>query len=156
MAEEKSFVPIGRFYHFIATGGYSGLFPVASGTAGTVVGVLLYEPLSELPFWGYLLFLLLVYPLCEMSADYVEHSLEQKDPSMVVIDEIYGYLVAMAFLPSTLVWMMAAFFVFRFFDIVKPGLRRLESLGGGRGIMLDDVGAGVYTGVLLLLVYHLL
>ena len=151
--EEKSFTPIGRFYHFFATGGYSGLFPFAPGTAGTIVGMLLFEPLSSLPFWAYLLFLIVIYPLCELSADYVEHSLNEEDPSIVVIDEIYGYLVAMAFLPATAFWMFAAFLLFRFFDILKPGLRPLEAMGGGRGIMLDDVGAGLYTGVLLLILH---
>ena len=67
------------------------------------------------------------------------------DPGPVVIDELVGYLVSVAFLPHSIWIAVAGFFLFRAFDIVKPPpARRLERLPGGWGIVLDDVAAGVY------------
>ena len=141
-----------KYHYFVATGAYSGYFPVASGTAGTAAAIVLYYPLSFLPLWLYILVVVFLYFLGEISADYVEHDLGSKDPSIVVIDEFLGYFVTMAFVPNTLFWIIAGFFAFRFFDIAKPGLRKLEQLGGGRGIMLDDVAAGIYAGISLYIV----
>jgi len=134
-----------KYHYFLATWGYSGYCPVASGTAGTAAAIVLYYPMSFLPLWAYLLLTVFVYFLGEISADFVEFDLGNKDPGIVVIDEVVGYLITMAFVPNTLFWIVAGFFAFRFFDIVKPGLARLEKLGGGRGIMLDDVAAGLYS-----------
>ncbi|MBF0275891.1 MAG: phosphatidylglycerophosphatase A [Nitrospinae bacterium] len=140
-----------NYHYFVATGAHSGYFPVASGTAGTAAAIVLYYPLSFLPLWLYIIVVVFLYCLGEISADFVEYDLQEKDPSIVVIDEFLGYLVTMAFVPNTLFWIIAGFFAFRFFDIVKPGLRKLEAIGGGRGIMLDDVAAGIYAGTTLYL-----
>lgn len=72
------------------------------------------------------------------------------DPGPVVIDELVGYLVSVAFLPHSIWIAVAGFFLFRAFDIVKPPpARRLERLPGGWGIVLDDVSAGVYCQLIL-------
>lgn len=77
-----------------------------------------------------------------------------EDPSKVVIDEVAGQLLAVAPLPLELGWMLAAFLLFRLFDVLKPfGIRRLEALGNGVGIMLDDLAAGFGAAILLLAVY---
>ena len=77
-----------------------------------------------------------------------------EDPSKVVIDEVAGQLLAVAPLPLEIGWMLAAFILFRLFDVVKPfGIRRLEQLGNGVGIMLDDLAAGLATAILLTAVY---
>ena len=77
-----------------------------------------------------------------------------EDPSKVVIDEVAGQLLAVATLPLELGWMLAAFLLFRLFDVLKPfGIRRLEALGNGVGIMLDDLAAGFGAAILLLAVY---
>ena len=74
----------------------------------------------------------------------------EKDSSKIVIDEICGYFITMAFLPKTLFFIVAGFFIFRFFDIVKlPFIRRSEKLEGGLGIMLDDVLAGMMGSMVL-------
>jgi phosphatidylglycerophosphatase A len=73
-----------------------------------------------------------------------------KDSNYVVIDEIAGMSISLLFLPVTLPVVLAAFVLFRFFDIVKPlYIRRAEQLPGGWGVMADDVAAGIYSNVLV-------
>ena len=73
-----------------------------------------------------------------------------EDPSRVVIDEVAGQLLAVVALPLEAGWMFAAFVAFRLFDVLKPlGIKRLEKIGNGIGIMLDDLAAGLAAGVIL-------
>ena len=73
-----------------------------------------------------------------------------EDPSRVVIDEVAGQLLAVVALPLEAGWMFAAFVAFRLFDVLKPlGIKRLENIGNGIGIMLDDLAAGLAAGVIL-------
>jgi phosphatidylglycerophosphatase A len=79
----------------------------------------------------------------------------RKDPGFVVIDEVAGQIIALIGIPLHWKYLLAGFILFRSFDIVKPfPLRRLERLPGGTGIMMDDVGAGLYALVLLQLWLH--
>jgi phosphatidylglycerophosphatase A len=135
---------------FISQGAYSGLSPFAPGTAGTVVGVILYWFMQGLsPIW-YGVLLLLFILIGTWAADRAEVLLGRKDSPSIVIDEIAGYLVAMFLVPAGLWYAAAGFFLFRFFDIIKPfPLRRLEKIPGGLGVMLDDLGAGIYTNLVL-------
>jgi phosphatidylglycerophosphatase A len=80
-----------------------------------------------------------------------------KDPGFVVIDEVAGQLIALIGVPLDWKYLLAGFILFRGFDITKPfPLRRLESLPEGTGIMMDDVGAGLYALLLLQVWIHLL
>lgn len=88
------------------------------------------------------------------AASRTEHLSGKKDPGKVVIDEVAGQYIALLPIPLSIepAWwsMLAAFILFRFFDIVKPyPARRLESLHGGLGIMADDLIAGVYAAVVV-------
>ena len=79
----------------------------------------------------------------------------REDPGFVVIDEVAGQLIALIGAPLSWNYLLAGFILFRGFDIVKPfPLRRLEKLPEGTGIMMDDVGAGLYALVLLQLWLH--
>ncbi len=79
----------------------------------------------------------------------------REDPGFVVIDEVAGQMIALIGAPLTWNYLLASFILFRSFDIVKPfPLRRLENLPEGTGIMMDDVGAGLYALVLLQLWLH--
>ena len=79
----------------------------------------------------------------------------QKDPGFVVIDEVAGQMIALIGVPLAWKYLLASFILFRGFDILKPfPLRRLERLPEGIGIMMDDVGAGVYALILLQLWIH--
>jgi phosphatidylglycerophosphatase A len=135
---------------FIAQGAYSGRAPIAPGTAGTVVGVLFYLLMKDLGPLAYSAVCAAVIAVGTWAAGRVDRMFGTKDNSTIVIDEIAGYLVAMLMVPGTWLSITAAFFLFRLFDIVKPfPLQRLEEVPGGPGVMLDDIGAGVYTNVVL-------
>jgi phosphatidylglycerophosphatase A len=151
---------------FIATGFYSGLSPWASGTVGTVVGVLLYliPGFEQLPVLAGMIvagFFAGVFASARV-ADTVGNRLtesaklaksafqssghKEADPSMVVIDEMVGMWISLLFLPKTYVVIVTAFVMFRVFDIIKPPpAQRLERVPHGWGIMLDDVVAGLYA-----------
>jgi phosphatidylglycerophosphatase A len=140
---------------FIAQGGYAGRFPVAPGTAGTVVGILLYLLIMGLPAIGYLVVCVLAAGIGTWAAGEAEKLLGKKDAPSIVIDEIAGFLLAMFMIPPTWGAIIAGFFVFRFFDILKPWpLRNLEKMHGGAGVMLDDIGAGIYTNIVLQVSMH--
>jgi phosphatidylglycerophosphatase A len=80
----------------------------------------------------------------------------QKDPGFVVIDEVAGQMISLIAVPLHWKYLLAGFILFRGFDIVKPfPLRRLERLPGGTGIMMDDVGAGLYALLLIQVWLHL-
>jgi phosphatidylglycerophosphatase A len=143
------------------TGAYSGYFPVASGTAGTLVALALYT--GEYLIFGEVswavnavIIALLVYP-CIKLCDEGERFLGVKDPAAVVLDEILGFKVAVLFHPFCWKTALAAFVLFRIFDILKPfPARRLENIKGGTGILIDDLIAGIYTNVGILVVARLL
>lgn len=134
---------------FLATSGGLGLSPKAPGTFGTLGGVAIAWALRGTD--SYLLWILLaaagLYAVGRSLGDWAEERAGGKDPQFFVLDEVVGYLVTVAWMrgPSLLTLLMA-FLFFRLFDITKPPpTRRLERAGGGDGIMLDDVMAGVYA-----------
>ena len=128
--------------------GFLGCSPLIPGTVGTLGGVLVAWALAGTS--GYLgwslLAAALLYAVGRTLGDWSERYAGRKDPGIFVVDEVIGYLVTIAWTsgPSSFT-LVVAFFVFRFFDIVKPPpARRLERLSGGDGIILDDVVAGLY------------
>lgn len=135
---------------FIAQGAYSGMAPFAPGTAGTLVGVLLYFLIMGLsPMW-YFAICLLIAGIGTWVAGDAEKQLGQTDAPSIVIDEIVGFFITMFMLPPSWGFIIAGFLLFRLFDIVKPWpLKRLQDLHGGVGIMLDDIGAGIYANIVL-------
>ena len=137
--------------HFLAFGCGAGAMPVAPGTFGTLVAIPLYLLLQPLPLLYYLLIVAVMTVfgvwLCGRTAD----DIGVHDHSGIVWDEIVGYLLTMAAVPSGWLWVIAGFILFRLFDIVKPWPVSLadRNVGGGLGIMLDDIIAAVYAWVLL-------
>ena len=135
--------------------GFLGCAPIAPGTFGTLGGVLLAFLFAQTSH--FLLFSLVacavLYVIGRALGDWSETYAGKKDPGIFVVDEVIGYLVTVLWVGTpTLLTMAVAFFVFRFFDIFKPPpARRLERLGGGDGIILDDVVAGLYGLVAMLL-----
>ena len=160
----------------IATGFFSGYIPWASGTFGTIVGLLLcLIPGVHTPVIFPLL-IALVFPLGVYAAGKVAEAEGYRlsrtgamakamfqpgerlhpDPSIVVIDEIIGVWVTILWLPSTVPVFLLAFFFFRLYDVLKPEpARTAERLPGGLGIMLDDVIAGVYGNITLRVILFL-
>ncbi len=138
--------------HFLAFGFGAGLAPVAPGTFGTAVGVLIGLGLTPL---GFVPRVLLVAGICVVGVWLCGESarrLGEHDHPGIVWDEIAGYLLAMLAAPPGWPWILAGFCLFRLFDIWKPWpIRDLDhSLSGGIGIMLDDLVAGVYAAAVLL------
>ncbi len=133
----------------IASGLGLGYLPIAPGTWGTLLAfpiqfLLLYLGLAPMP---YALTLIGLFFLGVGAAGSAEKILDRADPGLVVIDEVVGMLIGLISVPMTLPAWGLAFFVFRFFDILKPYPIRLidQRCHGGVGIMLDDVLAGLYT-----------
>jgi len=130
-----------------------GLIPVAQGTFGTLAAIPLAAALARAgPMAGaYFLFffILLAVWVSARSA----RALDKEDPAEVVIDEAAGLLLTLFLLPATAFNLCLGFVLFRLFDILKPyPIRRLERTGGGAGIVLDDLLAGVYGNVCLRLI----
>jgi phosphatidylglycerophosphatase A len=135
---------------FLASGAYTGFSPVASGTVGTLVGILLYVIFPHQNPCFYLILVVLCIGAAIWLASKGEIIFDAHDSGYIVIDEIVGFLVAMVLLPSSWGYILAAFFIFRAFDVLKPPpVRRLENLPSGYGVVLDDVLAGVYTNLVL-------
>ncbi len=141
--------------HFLSLGLGSGLSPFAPGTAGTILAVVLYIPLSMLSFWLYVAVLVIgsligIY-LCEKTSN----TLGGHDHPSIVWDEFLGYWLTMLLAPSGWQWILIGFVLFRFFDIWKPWPISVidHKVKGGFGIMLDDLVAGAYALVILQLIY---
>ena len=140
----------------MATGFFIGSVPVAPGTFGSLIGLPVCFLLSRLNFLQSLICILAFILFAIGIASAAEKILKQKDPGQVVIDEIAGLMVALAGLPFNLKTVLAGFIIFRVFDILKPfPIRILEKrVGGGSGIVLDDVLAGVYGNLIIRLVIY--
>jgi len=133
----------------VATVFYVGFIPFAPGTFGTLVGMV-FVWVARPSMTCQVIVLAAILIIGTWTSSVAEKAFGQKDCRYIVIDEFVGYLCSIIFLPLTPVFMIAAFFLFRFFDILKPSpIRRIEKIGGGSGIMLDDVAAGVITNLLL-------
>jgi phosphatidylglycerophosphatase A len=133
-----------------------GYSPVAPGTAGSLAAIVIAWPLSRAGFgpWHFLaLSLVLLYPAI-LAAGIVAKESGGKDPQMVVVDEVLGQWITLAG-AARIDWLTLAlaFALFRLFDIWKPfPIRRIERIPGGAGIVLDDIGAGIYGALVLFLV----
>lgn len=128
-----------------------GLFPLAPGTLASLAMVILYKYyLHRLP-WILYLFLVLVISLAGVYFSTVyARSLNLKDPGKVVIDEVAGQLLAVFLLRPDWLVLGLDFILFRFLDIIKPmGVKKLETLPEGWGIMADDLASGLVVNILL-------
>lgn len=140
----------------IGTGFGSGFSPVAPGTAGALLAFAVWYVLSFLVSASALLWLTVLLVLAfTVVGVWAANRLEQawgEDPSCVVVDEMVGCWITLLAAPAGHLWYgLAAFGLFRLFDIWKPlGIRRMENLPGGIGVMMDDVLSGVYGFIILI------
>ena len=147
-----------RLAVFLATVAYCGYFPIAPGTVGSAAGLVVYllvwwtrSPIVEVAL------IVATFAAGVWAATHAERFFGGIDPGPVVIDEVLGMLVTLAFLPVGWTGALAGFFLFRVFDIIKPyPADRLEKFHGGFGIMADDAMAGVYANLSLRLLMWLL
>ena len=147
-----------RLAVFIATAGYCGYFPIAPGTVGSAAGLVVYllvwwtrSPIVEVAL------IAAAFALGTWASTHAERYFGGIDPGPVVVDEVLGMLVTLAFIPAGWSAMLAGFVLFRVFDVIKPvPADRLEKFHGGFGIMADDAMAGVYANLALRLAMWLL
>ncbi len=145
-----------KIIKLLATGFGSGLSPVAPGTIGTLVGIPIC--LFSLPLiWPLrFLFVIVILALAVFISGRAEMIYSKKDDQRIVIDEIAGFQVAMLPVAITGLHLCLAFVLFRIFDIWKPfPVSKLQGLPGGWGVVMDDVGAGIYAGVVMLLINYI-
>lgn len=154
-----------RLLFILITGFGTGLAPVASGTFGTLPAVAIAWLLQHYCFKddsqhrglaiALLVAALVLFLIGCSTSGFVERILQTKDPKPFVLDEIVGYFVTLGMFcllkAPTIYAHAGAFFFFRLFDVIKPPpARQLEHWKGAPGIMADDVAAGVYAGLVLL------
>ena len=144
---------------WIATGLGSGYFPLAPGTAGSALGlalVIAFRRTSLTPLWlgvSLAAFAGLLFLVGVWSAGKAERVFGRVDPSQVVIDEVVGQIITFVATPRV-TWrgLLVGFILFRVFDIVKPfPARGAERIPGGWGIMMDDLIAGLYSLLVLVI-----
>lgn len=154
-----------------------GYLPLAPGTWGSIVGVLIYFGIvsaeaksleyfiangwevAEITAWFWVLNLVLFLVLCLVGVRTSGRAAKlfgEKDPQKIVIDEVMGVLLVFLFVPFLTSWWLifAGFFFFRLFDITKPyPIDYLQNLPAGIGVCADDLLAGVYGGICLSILY---
>jgi len=132
---------------FVSTGMYTGYFPFAPGTIGTLVAIPLVLILSFFSPLTYGVATVVIFCCGVWSAGIAEVFFQRKDAPPIVIDEIVGFLITMFYVPKHLKYVILGFFLFRFFDIIKPYPAGFinEQIRGGWGVVLDDVFAGIYA-----------
>ncbi len=139
-----------KIIKILATGFGSGLSPFAPGTMGTLVGIPVCLACLPLTWPVRFLFVIILSALAIFVSGRAEIIYEKKDDQRIVIDEIAGFQVAMLPVAITGLNICAAFVLFRIFDIWKPfPVNKLQNLPGGLGVVIDDVGAGIYAGVIM-------
>ncbi len=136
-----------KFHLLVASAGGIGYVGKGGGTIAAVVYCILWFFLPvgfKESYWQVLLTLVII--LIGTWSSNVADGNWGKDSSKVVIDEIAGMAIALLFVPHNIFYLLVSLIAFRFFDIVKPlGIRKLESLPRGWGVMADDILAGIYA-----------
>jgi len=138
---------ISLFSKLVATGFFSGYLPIAPGTAGSLVAVLIYWVFLRSNF-QILIALLIFFVLGIFTSSRFEQR-DGHDPKIVVVDEIVGMWLSLLFIEKKILNVFIAFLVFRAMDVIKPPpARGFDRMKGGFGIMMDDVVAGIYANIL--------
>ena len=143
-----------RLAVFIATVGYCGYFPIAPGTVGSAAGLVFYllvwwaqSPLFEAAL------ILVLFVTGVWAGTTSERYFGGIDPGPIVLDEVVGMLMTLAFIPVGMTGALIGFLLFRLFDVLKPfPAGRFEKLHGGLGVMADDAMAAIYANLALRLV----
>ena len=133
--------------HCLALGFGTGLSPYAPGTFGSAAGLVIYLMLPVMEPVAYAIFVLATFIVGIKVCAFTAQALGTHDHPGIVWDELVGIWVSLFALPPEWYWLIIAFLIFRFFDIVKPWPIRVidRRVYGGLGIMLDDVLAGLFT-----------
>ncbi len=147
-----------RLAVFVATVAYCGYFPIAPGTVGSAAGLVVYllvwwvqSPVVEV------VLIVALFAAGVWAGTAAERYFGGIDPGPIVIDEVVGMLITLAFIPVGWSGALAGFLLFRIFDVIKPyPAGRFERLHGGLGVMADDAMAAVYANISLRVVMWIL
>ncbi|MEZ8823443.1 phosphatidylglycerophosphatase A [Vibrio amylolyticus] len=157
MSNPLSLISLKNPWHLLATGFGSGLSPIIPGTMGTLASVPFYLLLVQLPFWLFIVVIIVSsfigIKICQITSD----DMKVHDHGSIVWDEFVGFWITMLVVPLLGVaifdwkWIVAGFVLFRFFDMVKPWpIGWLDKrVHGGLGIMIDDIVAGIMAAISL-------
>ena len=138
---------------WIAQLGPIGRIKYGPGTFGSLAAIPLLFVAGDGQFLPFLC--LAVITVGVWASGRAAQAMKVKDPSTVIIDEVCGMLVTFLFVPINLTFVIIGFVCFRFFDIVKPPpIRLLEKAPGGIGIVLDDIGAGIFANLILQIIHY--
>ena len=153
-----------KLHKIIASGLGTGYAPLAPGTAGSILGILLFYLFNyalnsfNIELWLILslnLFAIIFVLVFGVYSIKKVHSIWEHDASKIVIDEIVGVWIAVFAMPFQWQYYLYALLLFRFFDITKPlYIRRLDNMGGDWSVMLDDVLAGIYSLIVLQVLFY--
>jgi phosphatidylglycerophosphatase A len=140
-----------RLAVFLATAGYCGYFPIAPGTIGSAAGLVVYILVWWLRTPAVEVILIVgLFAAGTWAGTIAERYFGGIDPGPIVIDEVVGMLITLAFIPVGVNAAVTGFVLFRIFDVIKPfPAARLEKLHGGFGVMADDAMAGIYANLSL-------
>jgi len=146
-----------RLAVLIATSGGAGYFPIAPGTVGSAVGIVIYFVTRGWPLTAQLALVAAVSIVGMWAGSVAARHFGREDPGQVVIDEVAGQLLTLLGTGAGVGGIVLGFFVFRILDIIKPWpARGFERFPGGVGIMADDLMVGVYGNLLVRLAILLL
>lgn len=136
---------------FIAFGFGTGALPIAPGTFGTLIAIPFYLLVQSLSLTPYLILTIVLTIVSIWICDKVSKEIKVHDHQGMCLDEIVGFFVTMIAAPKGAAWIILGFFLFRLFDIWKPFPIRFvdQRVGGGFGIVIDDVLAGIYASVVI-------
>ena len=142
-----------KIFLFIAQGFGTGLAPAAPGTFGSLLGIPAYFIIQLFNGQTQIILVAALIAIAVITAHIGARLLQKEDPGSIVIDEIAGQVLTLWGVEFTLVNIIAGFILFRFFDILKPyPIKILEKkVPGGAGIVADDLMAGVYARIIMLL-----
>lgn len=148
-----------RLAELIATAGGIGRWPIAPGTWGSLVGLVVGLAVLRLPVFAQWLLLVAAFYVGVWASTVTERALNTTDPGCVVVDEVWGMWAIISVFGTSRplwAWALGGFILFRLFDVIKPPpLRWLEQCPAGWGIMLDDAGAAVYASLVLVVARRL-
>jgi phosphatidylglycerophosphatase A len=139
-----------RLAVLLATSGGAGYAPIAPGTAGSAVGVVIYLLTCKLSAVVQIALVAVVSIVGVWAAEEGARHFQREDPGQVVIDEVAGQLLTLLLTGVGWIGAIVGFFIFRVLDVIKPfPARRLEHLHGGLGIMADDLMVALYGNILV-------
>lgn len=136
---------------FLSTAGYIGYAPIAPGTVGSAAGLVIFAAVRWMGApWMEAAAIVVLFAIGVWAGTAAEQYFGGIDPGPVVLDEVVGMLMTLAFLPVGLTGALVGFLLFRLFDVIKPfPAAQFEKLHGGLGVMSDDAMAAVYAHLVL-------